>query len=142
MGVEPFLVSSSLECLIAQRLVRTICPKCKIPLPPKVKEGVADQFRNINLDISKTDIYEGKGCQSCRFTGYIGRTGIYEVLTVTEGIRELILNRASSQQIKAKAITQGMRTLLEDGLGKVFQGITTYSEVIRVTQQEELPEKG
>jgi type II secretion system protein E len=141
MGMEPFLVSSSLECLIAQRLVRTICPECKTPLAPKVKEGIADQFKNIDLDISKVEIYDGKGCSSCRFTGYIGRTGIYEVLTVTESIRELILNRASSQQIMAKAITQGMRTLLQDGLGKVFQGITTYSEVIRVTQQEELPEK-
>jgi type II secretion system protein E len=132
MGMEPFLVSSSLECLIAQRLVRTICPECKTPLAPKVKEGIADQFKNIDLDISKVEIYDGKGCSSCRFTGYIGRTGIYEVLTVTESIRELILNRASSQQIMAKAITQGMRTLLQDGLGKVFQGITTADGYIRL----------
>ncbi len=139
MGIEPFLVSSSLECLIAQRLVRIICPECKTALSPKVKEGLIDQFKSINLDISKLEIYEGKGCQSCRSTGYMGRTGIYEILTITEPIRELILNRASSQQIKAKAVTQGMRTLLQDGLQKVSQGITTYSEVMRVTQQEELP---
>jgi type II secretion system protein E len=139
MGIEPFLVSSSLECLIAQRLVRIICPACKNALSPKVKEGLIGQFKSTNLDISKVEIYEGKGCQSCRFTGYMGRTGIYEILTITEPIRELILNRASSQQIKAKAITQGMRTLLQDGLQKVSQGITTYSEVMRVTQQEELP---
>jgi type II secretory ATPase GspE/PulE/Tfp pilus assembly ATPase PilB-like protein len=141
MGIEPFLVSSSLECLIAQRLVRIICPACKTALSPKVKEELIDQFKSTNLDISKLEIYEGKGCQSCRSTGYMGRTGIYEILTITEPIRELILNRASSQQIKAKAITQGMRTLLQDGLQKVSQGITTYSEVMRVTQQEELPEK-
>jgi type II secretion system protein E len=140
MEIEPFLLSSSIECLIAQRLVRIICPECKTALSSKVKEGLANQFKNINLDISKVEIYEGKGCQSCRFTGYLGRTGIYEILTVTESIRELILNRASSQQIKAKAVTQGMRTLLKDGLEKVFQGITTYTEVMRVTQQEELPE--
>lgn len=139
MGIEPFLVSSSLECLIAQRLVRIICPACKTALSPKVKEGLIGQFKSTNLDISKVEIYDGKGCQSCRFTGYMGRTGIYEILTITEPIRELILNRASSQQIKAKAITQGMRTLLQDGLQKVSQGITTYSEVMRVTQQEELP---
>jgi type II secretion system protein E len=140
MGVEPFLVSSSLECLIAQRLVRCICPKCKVPVKSK-EEILREIKRDINLDLKKEiEIYEGKGCEACRFTGYHSRTGIYEILLVTEPIRELVLARASSQQIKQKAISQGMRTLRQDGLQKVLLGLTTYSEVIRVTQQEELPE--
>lgn len=140
MGVEPFLVSSSLECLIAQRLVRLICPKCKVPLKPENKEEIIRQIKNIGFDAGKTELNEGRGCEECRFTGYRGRTGIYEILTITEPIRELVLKRASSQQIKQKAVTQGMRTLRHDGLRKVLAGLTTFTEIIRVTQQEELPE--
>jgi len=139
MGIEPFLVSSSLECLIAQRLVRLICPKCKVPVKSK-HEILWHLKKDIDVRADEVEIYEGKGCAECRFTGYRGRTGIYEVLTVTEAIRELILARASSQQIRQKAIAQGMRTLRQDGLQKVFKGLTTFSELIRVTQQEELPE--
>lgn len=135
MGVEPFLISSSLGCLIAQRLVRLICPKCKIELKPK-KEVLA-QIKDIKLPESQMKFYEGKGCEYCRFTGYRGRTGIYEILIVSELIRELILSRASSQQIKHKAISQGMRTLRQDGLDKVFKGLTSFAEVLRVTQIEE-----
>jgi type II secretory ATPase GspE/PulE/Tfp pilus assembly ATPase PilB-like protein len=139
MGVEPFLASSSLECLIAQRLVRLICPKCKVPVKAK-KEILEEMRKDIEFNISGAEIYEGKGCQDCRFTGYRGRTGIYEIITVTEKIRDLILARASSQQIKRQAITEGMRTLRQDGLRKVLKGLTTFAEVVRVTQQEELPE--
>jgi len=141
MGIEPFLVSSSLECLIAQRLVRLICPKCKTPIKAsgeilaQIKKDLAGRLADKALQL-----YEGKGCQDCRFTGYWGRTGIHEILTVTPAIRELILNHASSQQIKQKAISQGMRTLRQNGLQKVLLGLTTYNEVIRVTQQEEHPE--
>jgi general secretion pathway protein E len=99
-------------------------------------------FEQINKDIDigskRIELYEGKGCKDCRSTGYLGRTGIYEILELTEAIRELVLERASSQQIKQKAIQQGMRTLYQQGLQKVVMGITTYLEVIRVTQQEEL----
>lgn len=139
MGIEPFLVSSSLECFIAQRLVRLICPKCKTPLESS-KEILDRIKKDIEFDPQKIEFYEGRGCKECRFTGYHGRTGIFEILTVTESIRELILNRASSQQIKQKAILQGMRTLRQDGLQKVLKGLTTFTEVVRVTQQEELPE--
>lgn len=138
MGIEPFLISSSLECLIAQRLVRLICPKCKIEVKSK-KEFLA-QIKDIKLPESQMRFYEGKGCEYCRFTGYRGRTGIYEILTITESIRELILSRASSQQIKHKAILQGMCTLRQDGLHKVFEGLTSFAEVLRVTQLEELHE--
>jgi len=138
MGVEPFLVSSSLECLIAQRLVRLICPKCKVPV--KSADILEHLKKEIGTGLEGAEIFEGKGCAECRFTGYRGRTGIYEILTITEPIRELILARASSQQVKQKAISQGMRTLRQDGLQKVFTGLTTFAELVRVTQQEELPE--
>lgn len=136
MEIEPFLVSSSLECLIAQRLVRVICPKCKVPV--KSPEEIISRIKgDIKVDPAKIEIFEGKGCEECRFTGYRGRTGIYEVMPVSEPIREMIVARASSQQIKQKAIAEGMRTLRQDGLQKVIQGVTTYTEVVRVTQQEE-----
>jgi len=139
MDIEPFLVSSSLECLIAQRLVRLICPKCKAPV--KSKQEIFEKIkRDLDSVPADAEIYEGKGCQECRFTGYRGRTSICEILVVTDSIRELILSRASSQQIKQKAISQGMRTLRQDGLRKVLQGMTTFTEVMRVTQQEELAE--
>ena len=138
MGIEPFLVSSSLEGLIAQRLVRLICPKCKVPA--KSKNEILLQIKDIEFDPEKIELFEGKGCEYCRFTGYYGRTAIHEILLMTEAIRELVLARASSQQIKQKAIIQGMRTLRQDGLEKVLMGLTTYAEVMRVTQLEELPD--
>ncbi len=136
MGVEPFLVSSSLECLIAQRLVRLICLKCKAPVKSK-EEILGQMLKDIEFDPQKAEIYTGAGCQECRFTGYRGRTAIHEVLTLTTPIRELILNHASSQQIKQKAVSEGMRTLRQDGFQKVLKGLTTFTEVVRVTQQEE-----
>jgi type II secretion system protein E len=141
MGIEPFLVSSSLECLIAQRLVRLICPKCKTEITGERRNEVIIAMKDVQFDSQKTKLYEGKGCESCRFTGYLGRTAIYEILVLTEPVREMILSHASSQQIKQKAISQGMRTLRQDGLQKVLLGLTTLTEVVRVTQQEELPEE-
>ncbi|MDP2904877.1 MAG: ATPase, T2SS/T4P/T4SS family [Candidatus Omnitrophota bacterium] len=139
MGIEPFLVSSSLECLVAQRLVRRICPKCKMQVQNS-REAITQIAKDTGTAADNIVIYEGKGCQECRFTGFRGRTAIHEVLVVNHQIRELILARASSQQIKQKAVAQGMRTLRSSGLKKVLEGLTTYTEVIRVTQQEELPE--
>jgi type II secretion system protein E len=139
MGIEPFLVSSSLECLVAQRLVRLICPNCRQPLKTS-KEILHEIKKDIEFDDKEIQLFEGKGCEHCRFTGYRGRTAIYEILIVTEPIRELMLSRASSQQIKRQAIQEEMRTLRQDGLQKVLKGLTTYAEVVRVTQQEELPE--
>ena len=138
MGVEPFLVSSSLECLVAQRLVRVICNKCKIKIKPNKK-----MLEDLGLkdDIDKIEIFEGKGCQACKFTGYKGRTAIYEVLRLDEEIRQMILTKASSQDIKRKAIKQGMKTLFLDGWQRVLKGETTISEVVRVTQKEALPEE-
>lgn len=134
MGVEPFLISSSLECLIAQRLVRLVCPKCRVTLKPKPE--LFSSIKDLPFDSRKTELVEGKGCQECRFTGYRGRTGIYEILPLSDQLRELIITRASSQQIKQLALSQGMRTLLYDGLRKVGMGLTTFAEVKRVTQQD------
>jgi type II secretion system protein E len=137
MGIEPFLVSSSLECLIAQRLVRLICPKCKIALSKERTDEVFYQISAENLADLQRQLYEGKGCKECRFTGYLGRTAIYEIIEVSEPIREMVIKRASAQQIKQKAIQEGMRSLRQDGIHKVLEGLTTYSEVLRVSQEEE-----
>ncbi|MFA5146432.1 MAG: type II secretion system ATPase GspE [Candidatus Omnitrophota bacterium] len=138
MGVEPFLVASAVECFIAQRLVRVICPKCKREVKPE--KEILRELGVSHLDLSNVKIYEGKGCEACKHTGYKGRTAIYEILSMDEEIRELVLKRASSDQIKKKALSRGMRTLRQDGWEKIMLGITTPGEVIRVTQQEELEE--
>ncbi|MFA5115759.1 MAG: ATPase, T2SS/T4P/T4SS family [Candidatus Omnitrophota bacterium] len=135
MGIEPYLVASSVECVIAQRLVRLICPKCKRPV--KEKKAVLEELgiKDIPKD---AEAFEGKGCESCKFTGYRGRTAIYEFLVLNEDIRQMVLNRNSADQIKKKAVALGMRTLRGDGIEKVFKGLTTVSEVVRVTPKEDL----
>ena len=137
MGVEPFLVSSSLECLIAQRLVRLICPDCKTP--QKIPESACKDF-NLNSKEKEARVYNGKGCPACKFSGYRGRTGIYEIIPMNETLREMVIQKASSQQIKKKAVEMGMRTLRQDGWLKITSGLTTIEEVMRVTQQEEVVE--
>ncbi len=129
MGIEPFLVASSLEGIIAQRLVRVICPQCK-----QKKTVPSEIFRKEGVDVSgeNIDVFEGKGCQDCRFTGFKGRTAIFEILLITEEIRDLILKRATTQAIKEKALAFGMRTLRQNGMQKVLKGITTLGEVMRV----------
>ncbi len=138
MGIEPFLVSSAVECFIAQRLVRVVCDHCKQPAHPSAEVlaelGVPEANRH---DLA---LVEGKGCEACRFTGYKGRTAIYEILEMSDPLRKLVLNKASSDQIRKKAIALGMRTLRQDGWEKILKGITTPEEVIRVTQQEEVVE--
>lgn len=134
MGIEPFLVSSSLECAIAQRLVRLICPRCKRQFEPE-REILEEIGTHANSQA--ITIYEGRGCEACKFTGYKGRTAIYEFLVVNNEIRDLILSRTSANKIKEKAISLGMKTLRQDGWEKVLKGFTTASEVLRVTQEEE-----
>ena len=134
MGVEPYLAASSIECFAAQRLVRLICPNCKIEKRPD--KEILKEFGIKEKNISKVVIYEGKGCESCKFTGYRGRTGIYEFLLMNEEIRELVLHRSSADQIKKKALELGMRTLRMDGWEKVKRGLTTIDEVIRVTEED------
>ena len=133
MGVEPYLVSSSLECLIAQRLVRLICPECKIPV--NVSKLMLKDF-NFSERLESIQVFAGKGCPACKFSGYKGRTGIYEIILMNDSLREMIIQKASSQQIKRKAIESGMRTLRQDGWQKILNGITSIEEVMRVTQEE------
>jgi type II secretory ATPase GspE/PulE/Tfp pilus assembly ATPase PilB-like protein len=138
MGVEPFLISSSIECLVAQRLVRLICEDCKTKVKPSRK--VLGDLGLLSGE-DKLEVFEGKGCESCKFTGYKGRTAIYEILRLSEDIRQMILAKTSSQEIKKKAVQQGMRTLLLDGWQKVLKGLTTINEVIRVTRIETISEE-
>lgn len=135
MGIEPFLVASSVEAVLAQRLVRTICPKCKT-----LQNVQPDYLRRISFPEEKiptAKFWKGAGCEDCRQLGYQGRMGIYELLFVEEGIRSLILQRADSASIARKALENGMRTLRDDGWKKVEAGKTTIEEVLRVTQTEE-----
>ncbi|NQT06351.1 MAG: Flp pilus assembly complex ATPase component TadA [Candidatus Omnitrophica bacterium] len=133
MGVEPYLVSSSLECFIAQRLVRLICSKCR----EKVRSypGLAKEFGITPAELKNVVLYKGKGCQECKFTGYKGRTAIYEILVMSEALREMVLKRISADMIKEKAISLGMRTLRDDGWIKIKKGLTTPDEVLRVTEE-------
>ncbi|MBI1947593.1 MAG: type II secretion system ATPase GspE [Deltaproteobacteria bacterium] len=134
MGIEPFLIASSLIGVLAQRLVRTICPKCKIEYVP-----TAEELRGIGADVHKVKtLWKGKGCATCQNTGYQGRTGIYELMLIDDEVRRLILARVDANSIKAKAREHGMVTLQTDGTDKVLQGITTAEEVSRVTQEDSM----
>ncbi|MBI2369410.1 MAG: type II secretion system ATPase GspE [Deltaproteobacteria bacterium] len=132
MGIEPYLVSSSLNGIIAQRLVRLVCPECRVEYRPSPEE-VAE------LGLRAQDglrFYRGAGCAKCLQSGYRGRTAIYELLLVSDAIRALIARRADAASIRREAIGQGMIVLREDGARKVQEGLTTVEEVLRVTQDE------
>jgi type II secretion system protein E len=135
MGIEPFLVASSVEAVMAQRLVRTICAHCK--QEQKVERNYLRRIGFPADEIETAKFYHGKGCEECRHLGYQGRMGIYELLILNEALRPLILNRAAASTIAQKAIEHGMRTLRTDGWNKVREGSTTIEEVLRVTQIEE-----
>jgi type IV pilus assembly protein PilB len=127
MGIEPFLVASSTLLIMAQRLVRRICGGCKEEVHLS-----DDVLKDIGLEPGTT-VYRGKGCNKCGGTGYAGRQGLYEVMPVTPAIRDLILDRAATNEIQQTARRQGMLTLREDGLIKVKKGVTTIEEVLRET---------
>jgi len=138
IGIEPYLIASSVQAFIAQRLVRVICPKCKtedtqqmVEMKDKIEADLKDMFKKLP---SKIRVFKGNGCKACNNTGYAGRIGIYEILLVGAEIKKLILQKVSSDMIKDKAVELGMRTLRQDGWEKVLEGITTPEEVIRVTQ--------
>jgi type IV pilus assembly protein PilB len=131
MGVEPFLISSSLMAVLGQRLVRSICKKCRTPFEPT--EG---QLAMLNLsphDIGEKVFYYGRGCNTCNDTGYKGRKGIFELLPISEAIRLLINERAPTVVLRQKAVELGMVTLREDGLRSIFEGDTTIEEVVKYT---------
>lgn len=131
MGVEPFLISSTLMAVLAQRLVRTICKKCRTPFEP-----TESQLTLLNLsphDIGDKAFYYGRGCSGCNDTGYRGRKGIFELLVINEAIRALINERAPSVVMRQKAVEMGMVTLREDGLRSIFDGDTTIEEIVKYT---------
>lgn len=133
MGVEPFLVSSTVEGIMAQRLVRRLCPHCKVAYQPN-REDVPDDFP---LDrLGGQPLYRSAGCRKCREVGYAGRLGIYELLVATERIRELAHDRVSSWEIKKAACEEGMSTLRDDGWMKVIAGKTSVDEVVRITKSD------
>jgi type IV pilus assembly protein PilB len=135
MGIEPFLVSSSVNLILAQRLARKICPECKesveISEIELEKLGVSsDQYKGVTL-------YKGRGCDACNGTGCKGRVALYEVMPVTESLKELVLQGASSMEIKREAINQGMDTLRYSGILKMLKGEIAYEEVLKVTVSDE-----
>jgi len=132
MGVEPYLVASSLETVLAQRLVRLICKNCKESFVPEDMGTLAEEF----ADDPPRVLYRGTGCRECQGTGYRGRTGIFETMLVTATIRGMILERASAGQIRKVAAQEGMKSLREDGWRLVRSGRTTLEEVLRVTKDE------
>ncbi|HOD99425.1 MAG TPA: type II secretion system ATPase GspE [Kiritimatiellia bacterium] len=131
IGVKPFLVASSIRAIMAQRLVRRICDKCKEPYTPEEAElrllGPAAQ------QLAAAQLFHGKGCADCAFTGYRGRLGIYEIFQIDDQVRNLIFDQVAAVELRTKARELGMRTLREDGLRKVVAGLTTVQEVLRVT---------
>ncbi len=132
MGIEPYLIASSLEGVIAQRLVRRICPHCREPYRPSPEElkalGLPENFEGV--------LYRGKGCEDCLGTGYKGRIGIFEVLELDERLKNLILNTSNATEIRSEALKGSFKTLRQDALEKVLTGITTSSELLAVTERE------
>ena len=131
MGTQPFLVAASLEGILAQRLLRTICPDCKAPYEPS--EAILTQLGVAPHELGDKSFFTGKGCKTCADSGYKGRAGLYELLNVSDPIRELIIDRAPAVVIKQKAIELGMTTLREDGLRCIYEGRTTIEEVLKYT---------
>lgn len=130
MGVEPFLISSSVMAVLAQRLGRAICARCKVAYTPP-----ADALGRLGADVridSNVVFHRGHGCDYCRGSGYRGRIGIFELLIVSDSIRDMIVHRGTANEIKAQAVREGMRTLRDDGLEKVMSGISTIDEILRV----------
>jgi general secretion pathway protein E/type IV pilus assembly protein PilB len=133
MGVEPFLLASVIRAFIAQRLVRTICPDCK-----QLTGYPVDYLKEIGALVTPDfKYYKGAGCESCRQTGYRGRTAIYEICVLTEGMRRLVISKATGNELKQRATLDGMETLRQDGWRRVGLGQTTVEEVVRVTQSDE-----
>jgi general secretion pathway protein E len=132
IGVEPFLISSSVVAVIAQRLVRVLCDHCKEAYTPGV---ILENIGITQAQLSTHTLYQAKGCEKCFNTGYRGRIGIFEIMHMREELRNLILKTYDTSQIKQYAMQYNMKTLRQSGIDKVLAGTTTIEEVLRVTQQ-------
>jgi len=138
IGIEPYLVASGVEAFVAQRLVRVICSGCKTEVTnvdPEIKRNISSAT---GTEVKDVKVYTGSGCEDCSSTGFYGRTAIYEILSVDSDIKRMIAEKASSADIKRKAVEKGMKTLLQDGWRKVLEGITTPEEVLNVCQDIEM----
>ncbi len=134
MGVEPFLIASSVIAVQAQRLVRLLCKTCKQPI-----EASPLQLRQLGVtDAHNARVFGPKGCPDCSTLGYSGRKGIFEMLAVTDSVRDLVMAKANSSEIRRAALKEGMRTLRMDGASKVLSGDTSIEEVLRVTQDDSI----
>jgi type IV pilus assembly protein PilB len=131
MGVEPFLVTASVNLILAQRLARKICQECRGPIESNVKAlldlGVKPEVAN------KLQLFKGAGCRTCSNTGYKGRIAIYEVMPFFDPLKELVLQGASTAELKAESIRQGMKSLRMSGIQKLIEGVTTVEEVLRIS---------
>jgi general secretion pathway protein E len=137
MGIEPYLISSSVIAVMAQRLIRVVCPHCKSPYGPQ-EQMISLWSEKEKASLIRGQFYKGLGCEDCLQTGYLGRTGIFELLFIDDDIKDLTTKRAGSHVIKQVAVEKGMSTLREDGLRKALDGETTLEEVCRITQDSVL----
>jgi len=140
MKIEPFLIASTINIIIAQRLVRKICTQCVISERVSYNElkkriRIKDLEKYFKQGKDNVRIYHGKGCGVCGNTGYSGRLGIFEVLVMSETIRSLVMQRVNADEIRKQAKAEGMRTMIEDGMEKVFAGLTTIEEILRATRE-------
>jgi type IV pilus assembly protein PilB len=135
MGVKPFLVASSIQAIMAQRLVRVICDNCKV-IDENPNQYHLQLLGIDQEDIEKHPIYKGTGCDQCQNTGFKGRLGIFEMAEMNNELRELAFTKAPATELKKAAIASGMRTLMDDGKIKIFRGVTTPEEVARIAQTE------
>jgi type IV pilus assembly protein PilB len=134
MGIEPFLVASSVNLIVAQRLARKVCPSCKEKDDQSVETLI--QMGMNPEDAERAECFRGRGCPNCGNTGYKGRIALYEVMSINDSIRELILMGASSTEIKNEAINKGMKTLRQSGVTKILEGVTSVAEILRITMAD------
>jgi type IV pilus assembly protein PilB len=131
MGVEPFLVAATLEGILAQRLLRTICKVCRTPYDPS--QSILNQLGLTASDTHGKQFFTGAGCGKCGQTGYKGRKGLFELLDMNDTLRDMVTKKAPTLALKQKAVEMGMTTLREDGVRNIFDGITTIEEVLKYT---------
>ena len=131
MGIPPFLVSSSVLLILAQRLVRKVCQECREPY--EVDEDSLVPYGHLPQGLGPCTLYRGKGCATCNFTGVKGRTAVYECMPITQEIRDLIIRSAQTAEIREVAISQGLKTLRQSSLLRALDGITSLEEALRVT---------
>lgn len=139
MGIAPFLVASTIQGVLAQRLVRRVCASCQIQRPPTPEEqaflgeSLAEHEAVITTAVGVSQVCEGKGCEACRQSGYSGRIGIYELLCLSDALRQLVVSKSQASSLRQKAVQEGMRTLADDGRLKMREGLTTMAEILRAT---------